>query len=322
MASNIKTWISLNPYVDVVCLWPLDGTAPQCTCSECSKYSKTENYAYFVNEVSKKVNADYPDIHIDLLVYHDLWAYPKDLVLDSSLIIDQANITRTYGKNDGSSLLGTSFEKNAKDWASSGATVVYYEYYMSVFAGNQVYFPMADELDNVYNYFKSDGYCEGSGTQIECHNIWNFLFNFYVHGRTSYNTSLTLTDNLNKFCKIFGKGAPYIKSYLEYVEGFYEDQGGRSPGKWFAKNVDKARVYNYFEKAYNAEPEGKLRNNIRMLRMAFRYSDLFVNGGGDAELKYMYEMFDSYSHNPGYGIAIRSEGAGIFAPDKWYKMYK
>ena len=248
MAGNIKTWISLNPYVDVACLWPLDGTAPQCTCSECRKYSKGENYAYFVNEVSKKVNQTYPNINIDILVYNDVWTYPKDLVLDSSLIIDQANSTRSYGKSDGTSLLGTKYEKNAKDWASSGATVVYYEYYMGKFGANQVYFPMANELDNVYNYFKSNGYCKGSGTQIECHNIWNFLFNFYVHGRTSYNTSLSLTDNLNKFCKIFGKGAPYIKSYLQYAEDFYEGQGGKFPGKWFVQNVDKARVYNILKK--------------------------------------------------------------------------
>lgn len=56
-----------------------------------------------------------------------------------------------------------------------------------------------------------------------------------------------------------------------------------------------------------------------MLRMAFRFSDLYVNGGGEGELKYMYDVFDSFSHNLGYGIAIRSEGSGIFTPDKWYK---
>ena len=322
MAANIKTWISQNPYVDIVSLWPLDGRDSQCVCIDCKPYSKIENYAFFVNEVAKIVNKKYPDVRIDIIVYNDLWHYPKNMVLDPSLIIEQANSGRSYGKNDGTDFLGTSWEKNAKDWSSGGGTIVYYEYYMGKFGQNQVYFPMADELDNVYNDFKSGKYCKGSGTQLECHNLWNFIFNFYVHGRTSYNTSLTLDDNLGKFCRVFGAGAPYIKKYVDYIEQFFEGEGGKLQGQWFIQHINKAAVYDYFEKAYDAEPEGKLRNNIRMLRMAFRYSDLYVNGGGDSELKYMYENFDSYSHNLGYGIAIRSVGSGIFTPDKWYTMYK
>lgn len=320
MAANIKTWIARNPYVDVVCLWPCDGTAPQCTDSLCQGYSKVENYTYFVNEVAKKVNATYPDIKIDMLVYHDLWEYPDNMVLDSSLLIDQANITRTYGKDDGSCLLGSPFEQNAKKWASSGASVVYYEYYMGLFGRQQVYFPMADALDNIYRYFKSNGYCEGSGTQMECYNLWNFLFNFYMHGRTSYDTSMGMAKNLNRFCRIFGKGAPYVESYIRYVEHFFEGQGGTHPGKWFMEHVDKDVVYDYFEKAYQAQPEGKLRDNIRLLRMAFRYGDLYTNGGGDGELQYMKDHFDSYGHLAGYGLSVLKGGAGTFSPNQWYHM--
>jgi hypothetical protein len=319
IARNINTWLSENPYVDVVSLWPLDSRSPECTCTDCSKYTKVENYAFFVNEVSKKVKIAHPNVKMDILVYNDLWEYPKDLILDPSMIIEQANSSRPYGKSDGTSLLGSSYEVNAKKWAAGGGSLVYYEYYMGKFGANQVYFPMADELQSIYKYFKSSNYSKGSGTQIESHNLWNFIPNYYIHGRTSYNTSLTLSDNLDKFCKVFGAGAPYVKQYIEYAEKTLEGQGGKLPGDWFIKNVNKATVYDYFEKAYQAEPEGTLRNNIRMLRMAFRYSDLFVNGGADAELKYMYDHFDSYEHNLGYGIAIRGNGKGTFSPDKWYE---
>jgi hypothetical protein len=255
-----------------------------------------------------------------MIAYHDLWVYPGGISMDTSLVIDQANITRGNGKSNGGSFLGTKYEKNAKKWAATGVSVVFYEYYMGRFRGQQVYFPMADELQPIYASFKKEGYANGSGTQIECYNLWNFIFNFYADARTAYNIDLTLSDNLSRFCKIFGKGAPYIKSYLKYVEGFYEGQGGTHPGKWFMEHVDKKKVYNYFKKAYQAEPEDKLRNNIRMLRMAFRYSDLYVNGGGAGELRYMNDHFDSYYHNPGYGISIIAKGSGSFVPNKWYKM--
>lgn len=324
VAKNIKTWFSKNPYVDIVCLWPCDRTAPQCQDSLCQGYSKTENYAYFVNEVAKKVSAVYPYKKIDMLIYHDLWAYPGNLDLDASLVIDQANIRRSYDKAGGSSLIGTKYERNAKAWAAAGAKVVYYEYYMGVFSRHQVYFPMADMLDTIYRHFKADGYCQGVGTQIECHNVWNFLLNFYVHGRTAYNTDLTISDNLERFCKIFGKGAPYIRAYFKYIAHFFQGQGGSYPGRYFMQNVNKEKIYSYFEDAYQAEPEGRLRNNIRMLRMAFRYSDLYTNGGNKAELKYMYDNFDSFVHNPGYGIAIiykEDKAVGKFIPGKWYEMF-
>ena len=330
MARNVKAWFTKNPYVDRVCIWPNDHSDYQCTCDKCSPYSKTANYTYFVNEVAKRVRRDAPNAKIDMLVYSDLWQSPG-FALDPAIAIDQANWNtsglgmRAYGKSDGGTLLGTFFEKNAKSWATNGGPIVYYEYYMGSFGWNQVYFPMADELQSIYADFHANGYANGSGTQIECYNLWNFLLNYYVHGRTAYNTRLTLDDNLKKFTRIFGRGAPFIRSYLTYAESVFEGQTPSdsvdvAPGAWFVNHINKDSVYSLFEKAYDAETEGRLRDNIRLLRMAFRYSDLFVNEGDQAELKYMHDHFDSYDSVTGYGISIRKKGAGNYSPGKWYVM--
>ncbi|MEP7109918.1 MAG: DUF4838 domain-containing protein, partial [Ferruginibacter sp.] len=328
VAKNITIWLTRNPYVDIVSLWPNDGVGEQCICKDCAPYSKTANYAYFVNEVAKVVSKDHPSAKIDMLTYVDIWPYPG-IQLHPSVQVDQASWNskgvRRNGKNDGSSLIGTPYINNAKNWAANGAKLVHYEYYMGRFAWDHLYFPMADELDDIYLHMKNNGYALGAGTQIECYNMWNLLFNFYMFGRTSYNSSLKLKDNLQTFSKIFGAGAPHIRSYIEYAESVYEGQGSdqkgdEQPGKWFAKNVNKETVYKFFEDAFDAEPEGRLRDNIRMLRMAFRYTDLYVNGGGDGEMKYMRDHFDSYYSKLGYGISIKKEGSGMFTPDKWYKL--
>ena len=121
----------------------------------------------------------------------------------------------------------------------------------------------------------------------------------------------------------------FIKSYIQYAESLIDGQVRYDEaGTYLALNADKQKVYDLFEKAYKAEPEERLRNNIRLMRMSFRYSDLLTNGGGYAELKYMYDHFDSYSHNPGYGIYIalsetfNSENRVIepYKPDKWYQF--
>lgn len=91
--------------------------------------------------------------------------------------------------------------------------------------------------------------------------------------------------------------------------------------------VNKDSVYHYFEEAYQVQPERKLRNNIRMLCMALRYSDLYIIGGNVAELKYMYNHLDSYTYHPEYGLSVfipkdRHKEKEDFVPNKWYKMYK
>lgn len=332
-ADNVKSWLALNPYVDAICIWSNDLSAPQCLDDLCKPYSKVENYAYFVNEAAKRVKIDFPHIKIDMLAYSSLFNCPKGIELDSSVIVDESTWSnrglRKIGKKDGSSLIGTPYETNAKKWHDTGAKVVFYEYFMGNFGAEQKYLPMADEMQAIFSYFKNSGYYQGSGTQIEVFNIWNCLFNFYTHGRTSYDTELSMDNNLDRFCIIFGAGASFIKSYIQYAESLIDGQVRYDEaGTYLAINADKQKVYDLFEKAYKAEPEERLRNNIRLMRMSFRYSDLLTNGGGYAELKYMYDHFDSYSHNPGYGIYIalsetfNSENRVIepYKTDKWYQF--
>ncbi|MBF0376163.1 MAG: DUF4838 domain-containing protein [Desulfamplus sp.] len=355
-ADNVKSWLALNPYIDVVCIWSNDLKGSQCVDELCRPYSKVENYAYFVNEVAKRVNKVYPDVKIDMLAYSDIFNCPEGVKLQPSIIIDESTWSnkglRKIGKKDGSSLIGTTYEINAKKWHNLGATVVFYEYFMGNFNAKQKYLPMADEMQPIFSYFKNSGYYQGSGTQIEVFNIWNCLFNFYTHARTSYDTTLSMNDNLDRFCKIFGAGSYFIKSYIEYVESIIDGQVRyNEAGTYLAVNADKAKVYDLFEKAYIAEKDEKLRNNIRLMRMAFRYSDLSTNIGSDnklkelrdGELRYMYDNFDSYSHNLGYGIyiaitktvdsatesingyrdkSVDSERRDInsYKPDKWYEF--
>ena len=329
IAGNMMKWLKQNPCVDIVNLWPNDGDDPQCVCSECLKHSKMANYAWFVNEVAKLVNEEHPHVKIDMIVYLDLWELPQDVELGPGVLVEVATwgpnyILRRFGMKDGTGLIGTGVEKNAMEWSRIAGGMVYYDYYMTNFDSKQVYCPMADEIVRIYESFKEKGYCFGTGSQMESYNLWNYLFNFYTHGRKSYDVSLSMDDLLDRFSRIFGKGGGYVREYIRYVENFFEGQAANGTGSaaWFAANVDRDRVYGLFEKAYEAEPEGKLRDNIRLLRMAFRYSDLYIYNPGCDELKYMSNEFGGYwgcLDQIGYGIAVFDKPEKTsFIPDKWY----
>ncbi len=270
-----------------------------------------------------------------MLVYLDLWEPPLDVELCENVLVEIAtwgpkSELRRFGTNDGSGLIGTKYESNAVAWSKTAKNVVYYDYYMTNFRSKQVYCPMADEIIKICESITDKKYVKGTGTQIEAYNIWNYLFNFYTHGRKSYDISLTMDDLLERFTKIFGKGAQYIKEYIDYIEKFYDGQvnEGRDGTKLcmvVATHVDSMKVYSYFEKAFEAETREDLRDNIRALRMAFRYSDLMTNNPNSSEIPYISSRFGSYWGSMGQkGIGIASIEKPLksdYIPDKWYSFF-
>lgn len=330
IADNIGAWIQENPYVDIINFWPNDDVAPACCCEACRQWGKNENYTWMVNEIARRVRKTHPHVQLDLLVYQDIWEAPQNVEFEENLLVDVATWgpdgIRKLGCNDGSGLIGSPTEKNALQWAKFTKNLVYYDYYMTNFGSNQVYCPMADEIIQIYEHFVKTGYCKGTATQMESYNLWNYLFNFYVHGRKGYDVSLTYDNLLDRFVRIFGHGAPFVKEYLDYVENFSNGQGsnGNQCAAYFGAHVDTEKVYGLFEKAYEALGEGEYRDNLRLLRMAFRYSDLWTNSPEADEITYISNEFGSFwgeLGQIGYGISSYAKpGKTDFVPDKWYQF--
>ena len=170
--------------------------------------------------------------------------------------------------------------------------------------------------------------------------IWNHIFNFYTYGRTAYDTSLSMEDNLVSFARIFGEGAEEVKEIIRIGEEIVDGQVViQKVAQYLMDNIDKEKIYSLYEKALEKTADKRCRNNIRLMRMVWRYTDLMVNNpvleddgtkafisntrDDTGELWYMGSHFDSFiSGKEGYGIAIptlkRSDAE--FVPDKWYKF--
>lgn len=346
MADNILCWLEQNPLVDTVALWPHDGKKVQCCCSACVKHSKVENYLYFENEVARRITEKRKDVKVDVLVYMDLWQCPEDITLCDGILIDQATWSqdgmRTCGKPDGGSLINTYFEKNLMGFRKKCRHAVYYDYYMGNFGNQQRVMPAADEMQSVFQNMVKLG-LDGSGTQMECFNHWNNLFNFYCFARTAYDTGLSMEDQLDRFIPLFGEGGELIKEILHIYEATLDGQVPiNDTGDFFIANVDQPTVYALFDQALERTTDPICRNNIRMMRMAFRYSHLFTEDKNrkkndiqtvecndeSGELTYMATTFDSYyANHTGYGIAIRVKNRTDKLPealvnDPWYQFDK
>ena len=341
LCEHIVSWAKENPLVDIIAFWPQDGMDEDCQCEACRQYTKLENYTYFMNTLAKRVSAVYPQMKIDMLLYVDLWECPEGIQLSENLLLDEATWhdsgLRTVGKPDGTCLENSLFEKNIIPWRKTGAQCVYYDYEMGVYPARNRYIPMADEIQSIFRRCRALGLL-GIGTQIECYNLWNHLFNFYCFGRTAYNTSLSMEDNLTCFGRIFGRGAKAVQAIIRLCEACLD---GEVPideaGMYLMEHIDKKRIYALYDEALDTAETALFRNNIRLMRMAFRYSDLETQQVGakeqypyqalkeypnvSEELLYMTE-FDSFQHHdPGYGIMIPVAGKSTaYKPDVWYRF--
>ena len=344
ISKNIISWLRVNPTVKRVQLAPHDGVEPHCVCPLCSPYSKMENYTYFMNEVAKRVSKACPDVKLVMMLYSDIWEYPGNIELSPAMMIIEATWfhpeglyrgIRTGGQTDGSGLNDSFFEKNLLKWKEAGAEVMYYEYYMNVYAARQRHTPIADEIQAIWKNFAEKGIV-GAMTQIECYNLWNYIFNFYTFGRTAYDSSLSLDDNLERFGRIFGNGAPYV---IEAIKLSEESVNGDvcipfAPYQ-FIDNIDIEKMYDLYEKALDAAENERARNNVRLMRMEIRYTDLSLKIDPERkmpghkvyeypdilpEILYMTNYDSYWKNDPGYAIAFPATGETKeeFTPDKWY----
>ena len=345
ISANMIYWLDQNPTVKAYTWGNKDGRAPQCCCELCKPYTKGQNALYMINEIAKRVYKAHPDVMISTLTYTDVWEPPEGFgKLSPNLMTNEAVWHKTglrkTGKPDGSCLIGTLYEDNLLAWqAKFGVKVDYYDYYMGVYPGRQRVIPMADEMQALAKRMVEKN-IYGAKTQIECYNHWNNIMNFYTFGRTAYNTELSFEDNLAQFTRIFGAGAPYVAENIRYMEQVMDGQCEiMKAGLWLMNNIDKQRVYDTYDKALAAaEGDAFARNNIRLLRMAFRYSDLetreeHVNDESGyqqvkyyviperGELFYMRDHFDSFISGDGYGIDIPVTGEPCdFEPNIWYEF--
>ena len=147
-----------------------------------------------------------------------------------------------------------------------------------------------------------------------------------------------MEDNLDRFTRIFGEGAPFIKEIIRIGEEVVDGQTPISETAYYLmEHIDKEKIYSLYEDALSAAKSARSRNNIRLMRMVWRYTDLEINNppcgiedipaqlssasDESGELWRMTNNFDSYiSGNEGFGIAIPVEKhtEAEYKGDYWY----
>ena len=147
-----------------------------------------------------------------------------------------------------------------------------------------------------------------------------------------------MEDNLKKFSLLFGEGAKDIEEIIKMLEECIDGNTRMHDcGHYLMEHIDKDKIYSLYDDAFSNAESAFFRNNIRMLRMVFRYTDIetreklskreefnIVEKGYDdltGELSKMSEFDSFWKNDPGYGIMIPVESKKDYlCHDKWYEF--
>lgn len=316
LGKNIVNWLDKNPVVDNISFPPNDFRAPQCCCDKCKGHTKMENYLAFGNKLVCRIRRDCPKVSLIVSAYSDLWECPENFVAEDGLKLNHtvwaASGLRKVGNPDGSGMIGSMVDENATKFLGKINYIDFYEYYMGIYGNRHYIMPAADEMQAIAKYYVEKGFA-GSGTQFECFNLWNNLLNFYCFARTGYDTELSLEDNIRAIGRLFGTAADTVGEIFHIYEDTLNGEVTiDKAGFFFREHVDVEKVYALFDKALDeAGDSGTAANNVRLLRMAFRYTmlddkDKEMDAGTPEgrEMIYMCRNFNSYLSKSGHGISV------------------
>lgn len=230
---QVFRWIEENPHCKVFSVAQNDEVSNiphYCTCEKCRKTDDYEgspagSVIGFVNKICEAVCQKYPDVLIHTFAYTYSRKAPKYIKPHKNLIVRLANIECEWGmpfteaakKNPDSK--SAEFLNNIADWAKISDRVYIWDYAVN-FANYLQPFPVFYTLaENIKMFHKMGvkGVLEQGNFSYGGCGAMDGL-KIYIISKLLWNPSLDAKELVNEYVEgVFGKGAPYIKQYIELI---------------------------------------------------------------------------------------------------------
>jgi hypothetical protein len=223
MANNMKTFIKNHPEIDIIDAWP-DDSYGNCQCQKCrelgardGRHAKnTDYYLRFVNELSKQVRSEYPDVVFSYLAYINVTQPPEKVAPAENVMILFCPYWRCFVHTLGDTTCARNKAKNFDNaiigWAKFDNDLAIYAYYYGMGCYRQLPFPVFSIIKRDLNIYKSQGVTGFSPSVVQRpHEL-----NIEVAAKLSWNLDLSTADILEDYCR------RYFAQAAEPMERFYK----------------------------------------------------------------------------------------------------
>ena len=325
-----------------------DNTSFVCTCPECrkiiQKYTTCKDkddpraghdggdcglVLSFVNDIARRLAAKYPDVTVRMFAYVSTENPPKNLKPEKNVLIWLCDL---YSQCSHELPLEHPFnaavrrDKLIADWSKLAKRVELWDYmlYGCDFPEPNVDAIAADakffEKVRLDRYFMESEY-RGTGQPF-----WEL--NMFVAGELMFNPKLPLEGLVQRYCRVYGKGAKEMKAAIDFLRGEMQANPPKSMPDWHGRvlpwlNVGTmAKFRALCEAGYAKEQEGAARGRMaKVLASACQKQMALYRGlvGKDKELAEATEAYRKYAkENVRWTIMEEKARAGqVAGVDRW-----
>ncbi|PIU64977.1 MAG: hypothetical protein COS85_10485 [Armatimonadetes bacterium CG07_land_8_20_14_0_80_59_28] len=268
MAENILRMLEEFPEVDVVSLWPEDGTG-MCECDACQKLdilpedyvtdaapgkgthytrsrrhpNKTIRYARFVNEVARHVGEVRADVLLSAVFYHDIDAPPKGVTLEPNIQPCLTHYWRCWRHPlDHPDCENGYYNRITSEWAELyPGRLVIYEYFMGMSCYSSLPWPLVPTMHSDWRRYIEMG-IQGAVLQSQG-------AHFTVYGPT-YSAFARMSWNLN--ASIDEVAHPYFDDLYEEASEPIRRMVGLLENRFVSEEHDPENL-KYVDSSYRSE---------------------------------------------------------------------
>jgi len=204
-----------------------------CRCEKCQAINQAEGspmgaHLRFVNEVASRVKKVYPEKKIGTLAYWYTRKPPKNLKPADNVQIQLADIEscRLHAIDDPDCSKNRGFLNDLKGWSEKTDQLFMWTY-MTDFRYYDLPFPNLKTIGKNFKFYADHG-VKGVFAQAHGGSTSGDLSDLraYVIARCLWNPKLNSWEEAKEFCRLhYGKAAPAIIEYLEYVQRNAEEKG-------------------------------------------------------------------------------------------------
>lgn len=232
MTEGVKAWLRAEPEARLVSVSQNDSfvIGSYCTCPECQRINDQEEapsgaLLRFVNALAEAIEPEFPEVAVDTLAYQYSTHPPKYTKPRHNVIVRMC--TGGCSSHPIAECQNNAGSRSAiRSWAEICDRLYIWDYttdflqYLNPYPNLQTLKPNVQFFANnhVKGVFEQGNYNEGKSGEFG-------ELRVYLLGQLLWNPDFDVEIGTENFLRAYyGGGAPYVKRYLDFLQGKVEDQ--------------------------------------------------------------------------------------------------
>jgi hypothetical protein len=223
-AKNVIAYLKDRPEIGVVGLWPSDGYG-FCECDRCKAKPTTDILLDYVNDVAKRVHAQFPNVKVEFLSYIDYTVPPvavKPLPYVTPTYCEYRSrnqfhpITEDRASN-------ANCRRQLEQWVKISNEATVYSYYADDVIKRFMYQPVSDVVVSDLQYYRKIGVAGNSVLMMNPQSWWAHGQHMYAYAQVAWDFTMMLDKVENVYLvSLFGAAAEPMRAHQQATRDLFE----------------------------------------------------------------------------------------------------